>query len=46
MVTKLEQAYADRADAARRGAIGAAFMKDWSWSAQTDRMLAALAEFS
>jgi glycosyltransferase involved in cell wall biosynthesis len=45
MVTKLEQAYTDRADAARRGAVGAAFMKDWSWSAQTDRMLAALAEF-
>jgi glycosyltransferase involved in cell wall biosynthesis len=46
IVTILEQIYTDRADAARRGAIGAAFMKDWSWSVQTDRMLAALAEFS
>jgi glycosyltransferase involved in cell wall biosynthesis len=46
LVTKMERAYTDRADAARRGMAGAAFMKDWGWPAQVDRLLAVLREFS
>ena len=46
LVAKMEQAYTDRADAARRGAAGAAFMQDWSWSTQVARLVAALREFS
>ena len=46
LVTKMERAYTDRADAARRGAAGAAFMKGWGWPAQVDRLLAVLREFS
>lgn len=45
IVARLEEVYADRTEAARRGGLGAVFMKDWSWSTQTDRMLAALAGF-
>lgn len=43
LVMKMEQAYTDRADAKARGAAGAAFMKGWDWSTQTDRFLAAVA---
>jgi hypothetical protein len=46
LVSKMEQAYTDRADAAARGAAGAAFMRDWGWSAQIGRLLEALREFS
>ncbi len=46
LVAKMEQAYTDRADAARRGAAGAAFMKDWGWPAQVARLVATLREFS
>jgi hypothetical protein len=42
IVTRLEQAYSDRAAARAKGAAGAVFMRSWSWSAQTDRFLAAL----
>jgi glycosyltransferase involved in cell wall biosynthesis len=43
IVAKLETAYTDRADAARRGANGAAFMQDWSWERQVGRLLDAIA---
>lgn len=43
VVECLERAYADRAEARQRGARAARFMQDWSWSAQTDRLLAAIA---
>lgn len=43
IVMKLEDAYTDRADAARRGANGAAFMQDWSWDRQVGRLLDAIA---
>ena len=46
IVAKLEAAYTDRADAARRGANGAAFMQGWGWPAQIDRLLAAIRDFS
>lgn len=46
IVAKLETAYSDRADAARRGANGAVFMQDWGWPTQIDRLLAAVREFS
>jgi glycosyltransferase involved in cell wall biosynthesis len=44
LVATMERAYHDRADAKRRGAAGAAFMQDWGWPAQVDRLLAALNE--
>lgn len=46
LVANMELAYSDRTDAARRGAAAAAFMKDWGWPAQVERLLAALKEFS
>lgn len=46
IVAKLEAAYTDRTDARRRGESGAAFMQDWGWPAQIDRLLAAVREFS
>lgn len=46
LVSKMEQAYTDRADAARRGAAAAAFMKNWGWPAQVDRLVTVLREFS
>jgi len=46
LVTKMEEAYSDRADAARRGAAAAAFMKNWGWPAQVDRLVGVLREFS
>jgi len=45
-VSKMEAAYSDREDAERRGVAGAAFMRDWGWPEQVDRLVAALAEFS
>ncbi len=38
-VEALDAVYQDRAEAARRAVGGAAFMRDWSWKAQTDRIL-------
>ena len=46
LVNKMEAAYSDRADAQRRGAAVAAFMQNWGWPAQVDRLVAALREFS
>jgi glycosyltransferase involved in cell wall biosynthesis len=46
LVSKMEAAYSDREDAERRGVAGAAFMRDWGWPEQVDRLVAALAEFS
>ncbi len=46
LVTKMERAYTDRADAAKRGAAGAAFMQNWGWPAQVSHLLAVLREFS
>ncbi len=46
LVAKMEQAYTDREDAARRGRAAAAFMQDWGWPAQVGRLLTALREFS
>lgn len=43
MVSKLEDAYTDRDTARRRGANGAAFMRDWSWERQVGKLLDALA---
>ncbi len=43
IVAKLEEAYTDRAGAARRGANGAAFMQDWSWESQVGKLLDAIA---
>ena len=43
LVTRMEQAYVDREDAKARGAAGAAFMRTWDWSTQTDKFLAAIA---
>jgi glycosyltransferase involved in cell wall biosynthesis len=45
LVATMERAYTDRADAKRRGAAGAAFMRSWGWPAQVDRLLAVLNEF-
>lgn len=45
IVTKLEQAYTDRAAAQKRGQAAALFMKDWSWAAQIEKMLAVIDEF-
>ena len=45
IVDKLELAYSDRTDAQKRGAAAAIFMKDWSWSAQIEKMLGVVNEF-
>jgi glycosyltransferase involved in cell wall biosynthesis len=42
LVQKMEQAYTDRADAARRGAAAAAFMQGWGWPEQVRRLVKAL----
>lgn len=39
IVARLEDAYADRAEAARRGAQGAAFMQAWGWPRMIGRLL-------
>ncbi len=46
LVGAMETAYADRAEAKRRGAAAAAFMQDWGWPEQVGRLVAALEEFS
>ena len=46
MVTRLEAVYADRTEASRRGAAGAAFMEGWGWPAQIGRLLDAVAALS
>lgn len=40
----MERAYSDRQDAKRRGDAAAAFMKNWGWPAQVDRILSAINE--
>ncbi len=45
MVAKLEAAYTDRADAQRRGRAAHAFMQDWGWAAQIDRLLEVIKAF-
>jgi len=45
LMRKMDEAYSDRAEARRRGAAGAAFMRGWGWPAQVDGLLAALKEF-
>lgn len=42
IVDTLEVTYADREEASHRGRAAAAFMRDWTWSKQTDRLLEAL----
>ncbi len=46
LLAKMEEAYSDRAGAARRGAAAAAFMQNWGWLAQVGRLVTALREFS
>jgi glycosyltransferase involved in cell wall biosynthesis len=43
LVSRMEQAYADRDAARARGAAAAAFMRSWDWSDQVDALLSALA---
>lgn len=45
LAATMGRAYNDRAEAQRRGAAGAAFMQDWGWPAQVDRLLTAINEF-
>lgn len=45
IVAKLEQAYTDSVDRARRGAAAAAFMRSWGWPEQVGRFLEAIAPF-
>ncbi|MEO2004920.1 MAG: hypothetical protein ABGY41_12565 [Candidatus Poribacteria bacterium] len=42
IIEALEVAYVDREEARTRGRAAAAFMQDWTWSKQTDRLLDAL----
>ncbi|HEX7241539.1 MAG TPA: tetratricopeptide repeat protein, partial [Longimicrobiaceae bacterium] len=44
MVDALEAVYADRAEAARRAAEAALFMRDFAWSARIDHLLALLGD--
>lgn len=44
LVEVLERVYRDRAEAARRGALGAAFLSGLSWRRQTEALLAAIGE--
>ncbi|MBF0394459.1 MAG: glycosyltransferase family 4 protein [Alphaproteobacteria bacterium] len=44
LVARLEEAYADRALARRRGAVAAAAMRDWSWELRVGGMLDAIAK--
>ena len=44
LVATMERAYRDRADAKRRGTAAAAFMQNWGWPAQVERILAAVNE--
>jgi len=46
IVAKLEQAHADAADRARRGAAAAAFMQGWGWPDRIARLVAAVEEFA
>lgn len=46
LVAKMEQAYGNREDAARRGAAATEYMQDWGWPTQVARLLTALREFS
>jgi len=39
LLAKMEQAYENRDDAAKRGAAGAAFMQGWGWPTQVERLL-------
>jgi glycosyltransferase involved in cell wall biosynthesis len=42
IVTRLEDAYSDRAEALRRGANGTAFMQEWGWPTRIGNLLDAL----
>jgi glycosyltransferase involved in cell wall biosynthesis len=44
IVNRLEDAYTSTERRRRIGAAGAAFMRDWGWTAQVERLLAAIAE--
>ncbi len=46
IVSKLESAYADRDDRLMRGVAANNFMKDWGWSSQIGRLVAAISEFT
>ena len=46
IVTKLEAAYTDQAEAVRRGGNAHQFMQSWGWPAQIDRLLDAIKSFS
>lgn len=46
LIAKMQQAYDDRADAARRGAAAARFMREWSWQKQVARLLTTLDQLS
>ncbi len=45
LVTKMEEAYQNREDAARRGAAAAAFMEDWTWEKQVGRLIGAVGQY-
>jgi glycosyltransferase involved in cell wall biosynthesis len=45
LVMQMERAYDDRAEARKRGDAGAAFMTSWGWSAQVDRLIAAITPY-
>lgn len=45
IVRRLEEAYTDRAELARRSASAAQFMQSWSWPAQVGRFLEVVAPF-
>ncbi|MEQ9449478.1 MAG: glycosyltransferase family 4 protein [Rhodospirillaceae bacterium] len=46
LATKMEEAYLNREDAARRGAAAAAFMRDWSWEKQVGRLVKILEDLA
>ena len=39
LLEAMERAYANRAEARTRGQAGADFMRDWSWSNQTGKLM-------
>ncbi|MSO99324.1 MAG: glycosyltransferase [Rhodospirillaceae bacterium] len=45
IVVRLEEAYTNRAELAKRGAAAAKFMTGWGWSAQVGHFVAAISEF-